>query len=166
MTIATDVHARDLMQEKVILLSADAPIEEAVETFEEYKISGAPVVDSAGNTIGVLSAFDIARAEHVREGRIESGHGRWYHADPLADDEFDVDPQFRAEGYGPAAGGDRATVADWMTRELVTVTPEATLGEVCRTMAEHSIHRVLVVSERRLRGIVTSFDVVRCLAKP
>ncbi len=163
MTAATDVRARDLMQTRVITLSASASIEEAVETFETERISGAPVVDVAGNPIGVLSAFDIARSEHVRDGRIESGHGRWYLADPLADEpNYDVD--FNHEGYNPATLAE-ATVSDWMTRELVTVGPEAKLTEICGKMTEHGIHRVLVVADRKLMGIVTSFDIVRYFAR-
>lgn len=50
------------------------------------------------------------------------------------------------------------TVADVMTRELVTVTPETSVAEVAKTMHDQHIHRVLVVKGRELVGVITSFD--------
>ena len=53
---------------------------------------------------------------------------------------------------------------DAMTRDLVMVSPEATLGEVAATMLEHRIHRVLVGENRMLAGVITSFDLVRVVS--
>ena len=57
------------------------------------------------------------------------------------------------------------TVRNWMSPKVIGVAPDASLREVCQTMASDGVHRVLVVEGRRLLGIVTSFDVVRLLAK-
>jgi len=149
------------MRCEVITLLSTAKIIEAVETFEEYKIGGAPVVDGAGNLIGVLTASDLARKEHLVEGRLATARSEYYLADPLDDEEFSGEDY--ATDYNPDTLGPE-TVQDWMTPTLITVGSEATLKEVCKLMVAESIHRLLVVDEGKLVGIVTTFDVVRHVA--
>jgi CBS domain-containing protein len=53
------------------------------------------------------------------------------------------------------------TVKDIMTPVAVTVEEETPLAEVAARMAQHGIHRVVVVDHaQRVRGIVTSMDLV------
>jgi CBS domain-containing protein/CheY-like chemotaxis protein len=51
------------------------------------------------------------------------------------------------------------SVKDWMTREVITVTPKTTLPEAHRLMTEKHIRRLPVVDNGRLVGIVTRGDV-------
>lgn len=57
------------------------------------------------------------------------------------------------------------TAEDAMTREIVMVGPDATVDELARTMLEHHVHRLLVGEDRELRGVVTTFDLLRVLAR-
>ncbi len=50
---------RDLMTDDVISFEAHTPIETAIQTLIDRKISGAPVVDSGGQILGVVSEADI-----------------------------------------------------------------------------------------------------------
>lgn len=157
--------ARDVMRTDVITLRADDTVESAVEMLEEYHVSGAPVVDGAGTLVGVLAVSDIARQEHVREGRLTAEHT----GGPvdLVDEEVSgadlEDELFALEDYSTELLG-RVRVEEWMTRGLTHVRPDATLAEVCRLMMSESIHRVFVVEEGDLRGVVSTYDVVRLLA--
>ncbi len=54
---------------------------------------------------------------------------------------------------------------DWMTPEVVSVGPDATLTEVCGVMAEESIHRVFVLKDKRIQGVVSTLDIVTYLAE-
>lgn len=58
---------------------------------------------------------------------------------------------------------DRLTAADIMTREIVAVSPELPIAEVAETMREQHIHRVLVIEDRELLGVLTTFDLLRAL---
>ncbi|GIK54662.1 MAG: CBS domain-containing protein [Chloroflexi bacterium] len=54
----------------------------------------------------------------------------------------------------------RELVRDWMTREIITVTPDTTLPEAHQIMMNEEIRRLPVVdSDGRLVGIVTRGDV-------
>lgn len=156
----------ELMQRDVATLSADATAEEAISTFEEYHISGAPVVDGGGTLIGVLSASDIARREHVSNDRIQTERSEYYlqvARDESRDDAVFDEAPFPQSDYSPEAMAG-ARVRDWMNPSVVSVEPSASVRDACRIMAGESIHRVLVVEEGKLVGILSSFDVVRAVA--
>lgn len=54
--------AADVMTATLVTVSEKDTLDNAAATFEEQSISGAPVVDDAGNLIGVLSRSDVTRA--------------------------------------------------------------------------------------------------------
>ena len=49
------------MAKQLITFQSDTPIETAMESFLDNKISGAPVLDNQGNLVGVLSEKDCMR---------------------------------------------------------------------------------------------------------
>jgi CBS domain-containing protein len=58
----------------------------------------------------------------------------------------------------------RTTCAEWMTRDVVTVPPDALLHEAAELMQRHNIHRVVVAEPagERLRplAVISSGDIV------
>lgn len=50
-------------------------------------------------------------------------------------------------------------VKDWMTRDVITITPNTLLPEAHRLMTEKGIRRLPVVEHGRLVGIVTRGDI-------
>src|SRR5438552_10766236 len=50
----------------------------------------------------------------------------------------------------------RVPVADVMTREVVTIDPEATFGEAMLVMLDHGFRRLPVVEDGRVVGLVTA----------
>lgn len=53
------------------------------------------------------------------------------------------------------------TAADIMTPEVVSVAPDARVADVAKVMQDQHIHRVLVVKNRELVGMITTFDLLR-----
>jgi CBS domain-containing protein len=51
--------AAELMSEKVVSISDDAPLAHAIAMLVDHGFSGAPVVDAAGRAVGVISLSDI-----------------------------------------------------------------------------------------------------------
>jgi len=56
-------------------------------------------------------------------------------------------------------------VSDVMTREVVSVEPQADVSEVSRKMQESQVRRILVVENGRLRGVISTADLARA-SKP
>ena len=52
---------KEFMAKQLITFQSDTPIETAMESFLENKISGAPVLDDQGNLVGALSEKDCMR---------------------------------------------------------------------------------------------------------
>ena len=52
---------KEFMAKQLITFQSDTPIETAMESFLNNKISGAPVLDNQGNLVGVLSEKDCMR---------------------------------------------------------------------------------------------------------
>jgi CBS-domain-containing membrane protein len=70
------------MSESVVIVQADAPIEEVVSMMEERQVRRVPVVDEKGCGIGIISRADVASvgrthqvAELVREVSREATKG-------------------------------------------------------------------------------------------
>ena len=53
----------------------------------------------------------------------------------------------------------RQLIKDWMTRDVITITPETTLPEAHRLMIKNKIRRLPVVQDGQLIGIITRGDV-------
>jgi CBS domain-containing protein len=161
-----NVRARDIMKNHVFKLEPTTPIEEAVTSFAEMHISGAPVADHHGRLVGMLSAFDIAQPENMHREALAERRRSFATADEAFDEEvaYDVEGPFLAtDDARELQRGD--TVADFMTPEVISIAPDATLREVCQLMVREHIHRLPVMEQDRLVGIVSTLDIVRCVAE-
>jgi CBS domain-containing protein len=62
---------KEIMRRRVFSVSPGMTLREAARLFEERGISGAPVVSSAGDVLGVLSRTDFAGIECGENRRVE-----------------------------------------------------------------------------------------------
>ena len=166
MVNVSNIKARDIMQVKVVTLSPSTPIQSAIETFEDLHISGAPVVNERGIIVGMLTAMDIAKSEHMGNDAIQTQRGEYQ---MIGEDEGEEEPQSFDEVIlslsdfsRPTAG--RTTVSEWMSGGIVSVGPDCGLRAICRVMVKEHIHRVPVVKNGKLAGIISTLDIVRCIA--
>jgi CBS domain-containing protein len=65
--------ARDYMATDLVLLAPDTDLHQAMRALLERNISGAPVVDAAGNLVGLLSEKDCFRAAFTATYHREPG---------------------------------------------------------------------------------------------
>ena len=143
--------ARDVMQREFVSVAPHTPILSVHRLFVELRIHGAPVIDSHGEVVGVVSTLDLLRAirAELEPGRTPSTSTYFW------DDEV---PE------GDALW--RLIVRDAMSKSVISVAPDASIGEVARVMFDHHIHRVLVMEYGRLLGVVTTFDLLSAVAEP
>lgn len=151
--------ARDIMQTPVITVSPEEPLTNVQRLFFEEEINGAPVVDDEGRVLGMITSMDLLRAvaevhdtapgptSYLRD-LLEFSSGDWKHATPGIQDQL----------------GEVAT-SEIMTEGVISVGPDAAVPEVARTLRENNVHRVLVVEDGILRGIISTFDLVAMVEK-
>ncbi len=133
-----------------ICLRADTSVREAGKRLAEGRVTGAPVVDEEGRAVGVVSQQDLVRHE---SGTSSVGaEGQFY---------TDVD-DYRDLASVPV---DRSatTVAEIMTREIVSVDRTTTAREAAALLRSRRIHRLLVTEAGVLVGVVTSLDLLAAL---
>jgi len=152
--------AREIMQPKPRSVSPQTTLPELQRTLLSARVSGFPVVDE-GRLVGVVSRSDVVRQLSVEQsvGEMLSDYQR--EAGGEAGDEAFLD----RVGQHVGRRMESLRVADVMVGSVITVAPDAPLEEVARTLVDHRIHRLPVVEEGRLVGLVSSTDLVRLVAE-
>src|SRR3990172_9329107 len=149
--------ARDIMQTRVVTVSPDAPLRAVQSVFVEEGIHGAPVVDDEGSVVGVVTSMDLLRAA---SGEADASPAApTYSRYDLALHGFDWD-------RAPADLRERlpdSVAADVMTSEILAVAPETPVSGIARILRENAVHRVLVVEDGELCGIVSAMDLIALL---
>ncbi len=167
MNSLSKIMARDIMKTDVVRLAPTDTLESAIESFEDMHISGAPVVDGTGRLIGVLSTSDINTLESARASQASVGRERVGAVSSVGDElseEGWSEDSFAVKDDEDDENPGRVMVAERMSRTVIKVAPDESLKGVCRVLSREGIHRVMVVEKGALCGIITTSDVVRCLA--
>ena len=125
----------DLMQKDVKTVRPHAVIGDVVVSLADAHISAMPVVDGSGRMLGVVSATDVIAAEAET-----------------------------ADGPAYAELIQNTMVQDLMTPHALTVGPEADVREAARRMLYAEVHRLFVVENDQLVGVISTLDIVRAVA--
>ena len=178
------LRVRDIMSRDVVTVSPELGLREMVELLAEQHVGGAPVV-AGSKIVGVISATDLLRFESETPGvpterpdQMEVGEWgaaeEWeegaeapaaFYLDTWSDVGADVLERFR-EVQGPEWDVlAEHTVAEAMTPALRAVPPDAPVDQAAASMLRGSVHRLLVIDEGKLVGIVTTTDIVRAVAE-
>lgn len=176
---------RELMTpaDRLATVAPETTLREVAALFAAKRVRGAPVL--AGSQVaGVVSASDLldfaaaapdavaAEFDPAEWGEEEQEH-EWDGARAAAaasflelwmDAEQDVGQLLAAQSPEWNAF-DEHTAAEVMTRRLLTVRPGASVRHAARAMMRAGVHRLLVVEEGELLGLVSMTDVVRAVAE-
>jgi CBS domain-containing protein len=133
------VRIKDLMQRNVLTVQEEDSVEDLMDALVEQHIHGAPVVNDKGELIGVVSQLDIhlGATGRSRDGR--QGGGR------------------RSDAA--------LKVRDIMTAPAVHATEETSVSDLCRMMHRLRIHRVPIVKDRKLTGVISSLDICAAVGR-
>jgi CBS-domain-containing membrane protein len=142
--------ARDVMVSPVITVSSNASVKDVAKVFLDRHISAVPVVDEKGKLVGIVSEGDLL---HRAESGTERQRPWWLRA-------F-VGPDALAAEYAKAHA---RKVADIMSRQVVTASPETPLHEVATLLEKHSIKRVPIVANGQLVGLVSRANLIQAVA--
>jgi CBS domain-containing protein len=129
-------------------LGPDETVESAIKLFAESGISGAPVVDG-GRLVGILTEGDLIfqDADVKAPGFLDILGG----IIPLG--SWD---EYRKEALKSAG----VTVDEVMTRDLITISPDASLAEASTLMADKRVKILPVAEDDILRGVITRMDIL------
>jgi CBS-domain-containing membrane protein len=144
------MRAADVMTTDVVTVGPDARVVEVAETLLASRISAVPVIGERGELVGIVSEGDLMRRS---ETRTERRRAWWLEAfvgsTTLANDYVQANAQ---------------KVADILTRNVVTATPDTPLGEIAALLERHHIKRVPIVRGGKVLGIVSRANLIQALA--
>jgi CBS domain-containing protein len=150
------VRVADIMDAEPATVAEDATVEDVVRTLKEHELPGVPVVNEGGRCVGIVTEADLVLAD-------EEGDLHIPHYVELFGGVVFLEPLRRFEERLRKAAASKAS--DMMTRDPVTVAPDADVREAARLIAEEGHNRLPVVEHGRLVGLVTRVDVLQALAR-
>ncbi|MEZ4637072.1 MAG: CBS domain-containing protein [Caldilineaceae bacterium] len=136
------IPVRDIMHAPVITIQPDALVADAAELMEEKVLRRLPVVNEDGLLVGIVTDADVREAEAAES--------------TVSQLEMGVEEEWLA-------------VADIMAREVATIDPNATVGQLVTLMIQHKVGGIPVVepgphAAKKLIGIVTETDIFEMIA--
>jgi CBS-domain-containing membrane protein len=146
------ITANDIMTQEVISISPETEIAQAAKLLLTNRINGVPVINDAGELVGILCQSDLI----------------------IQQKNIPIPSLFTLlDGFIPLTSSKKldkevekiaaTKVADAMTPDPVTVNSNTGIEEIAALMVEKNYHTLPVVDANKLVGIVGKVDVLRTL---
>ncbi len=146
------ITANDIMTQEVISISPETEIAQAAKLLLTNRINGVPVINDAGELVGILCQSDLI----------------------IQQKNIPIPSLFTLlDGFIPLTSSKKldkevekiaaTKVADAMTPAPVTVNSDTGIEEIAALMVEKNYHTLPVVDADKLVGIVGKVDVLRTL---
>lgn len=139
---------KDVMTKDVVSVSTDMLLKDAARKLVEHGVTGMPVLDVAGDVVGVISEADIIAKETQPRARRRALDWLLEPRDHWLDDRFAA-----------------RTVAEAMSAPAITIAADSTVAEAANIMVGEGVNRLPVVTGGELVGIVTRADLVRAFSR-
>jgi CBS domain-containing protein len=142
--------AIDVMVRDVVTVRPDTDVADAIKLLAEHDVSALPVLDTAGNLVGMLSEADLIH-------RVEIGtekHRPWWV-------EAVTGASTLAEEFAKSHG---KNVGEVMSGGVISVSEDTPLSEIATVLERHRIKRVPVVKDGKLVGVVSRSNLIQALA--
>ncbi len=144
--------AKDLMTVDVVTVPPETPVAVVARLLSQRGLSAVPVQGADGQVMGIVTEADLIRRLAGEEDAPEG----WFSA-------LFSDPAQLAERFSRTHGH---TASDIMTDHVVSVTEDATAAQIAKLLEAKHIRRVVVLSNGRLRGMVSRSDLLRAIVSP
>lgn len=144
------MQAADIMNKPVISVAPEMTVKELAHVLLEKRISAVPVIGADGTLLGIASEGDLVRRVETDTTDTSS----WW-LDLFTTSYTQQERFIKSHGR---------RVADVMTKNPVTVAPDATLSEIAALLETHRIKRVPVVDDGEVVGIVSRANLLHGLA--
>lgn len=134
------------MTTKVHTLSISDTYSKIVELLVSKKITGAPVVNKNGKVVGVISEKDLFFKLFPSQKRFYKNPEYFMNYNRLEEEARRIS-RFKAR--------------DFMSRKVVSVSPEDNIFKACSLCLIYNIRRLPVLDHKKLVGIVTTNNIYR-----
>ena len=144
------MRAHQIMTRPVITVAPETPIIEAANIMLQRHISGLPVVDKAGQLVGIISEGDFIRRSEIGTQR---KRGRFL--------KFILGPGKEATDFVHEHG---RKIAEFMTPDTLTINEDTDLETIVELMEKNGVKRLPVMRGDKLVGIVSRSNLLQTVA--
>lgn len=130
--------AEEIMNRHVVCVHCETTIYDAVRLMVDNRITGMPVVDDDNGLVGIFTEKDVLRL-------VSDLH--------LLDLLHDLK-------------GSEAKVEDFMTKKVVSFTPDSEMVDVCDCLRNNSFRRVPILEDGKVVGIICRKDIIAHIVEP
>lgn len=138
--IVDETKLADIMSVGSFFVPHKATLHESLSKMLENGISRILVNDDQGMPVGIATYKNFLKTAI-------------YHANQAQDVSFS------------SGSGQQYNIGQVMTRNIISVSINASIAQVARVMIEYQVHGVAVTQKQRIVGFVTEKDIIRQLAK-
>ena len=150
---------KDVMNSNVVFCKPDDTVREVAKILKENNISGVPVIDDE-ELVGVVSEGDLLKLLIIPE------KGELWLPSPFEVIEVPIREYLGWEETKKVLSDvGSIKVEEIMTKDVHTISSEASVEEASEHMVRHRINRLPVIEDERVVGIVTRGDIIQGLAK-
>ena len=134
--------ASDIMTLGTATIRSDASLSQALRIMIDHRISALPVLDGNRQLLGIVTEGDFMRSGVLAIAELLS-----------------KDPPDRARAL------ESRTVGEIMSRNPITISPEASIQEVVKLMERHTLKRIPVESNGEALGMISRIDLLKMLVE-
>lgn len=150
---------KDVMNPDVVFCKPDDTVREAAKVLKENNVSGIPVLED-GRLVGIVSEGDLLELLVIPEKG-----GLWLPS-PFEVIEVPIREILSWEETKKMLSDVGSTkVEEIMTKDVHTISSEASVEEASELMVRRRINRLPVMEKDRVVGIITRGDIIKGLAK-
>ena len=140
------------MTKDVITVTPETTVTELALLLASHKIGGAPVIDSFGALLGVVTESDlIDQKKKIHIPTVVT----------ILDSVFYLENPDKMEKEMKKIAG--STVGDIYSKDPLTVTEDTPLDEIATLMAEKNVHTLPVMQGDTLVGVLGKKDIIKTL---
>jgi len=150
---------KDVMNPNVVFCKPDDTAREVAKILKENNISGVPVLEGE-ELVGVVSEGDLLKLLIIPE------KGELWLPSPFEVIEVPIREYLGWEETKKILSDvGSIKVEEIMTRDVYTISSEASVEEASEHMVRHRINRLPVIEDDHVVGIITRGDIIEGLAK-
>lgn len=147
------------MKKEIVSFGPHDSLFDVAEVMSKSNITGAPVIEGR-KVVGIISVSDIMKFMTVSLAKsnffAHEPHSMSMMAASLVKQGLDI--------YQEIKKLSKTMVKDFMNRDVLSISPDATIIEVAEALDKNDVNRLPVIDGRgRLVGIISKTDIVRAM---
>lgn len=150
------MNVADIMERDPVTVAPGTPVQDVLRLMKDNELPGLPVVNEAGRCVGIVTEADLVLSEE--EGDLHMPH----HLDIMGGTIWLESWKHFEERLEKAMASE---VDGMMTPDPVSVSPDTSVKEAGRIIAETGHNRLPVAEHGRFVGLVTRLDVLEAMTR-